>query len=73
MKFLVQQIFSSLKKLCVVLGNTTLTRLGISGNKTYQSEQSMQEIPQAISSCFEEENLRKVHGSDLIHSFNSII
>ena len=55
--------FSSLKELCVLLGNTTLPRLAVSKNMTYQSEQSMQEILQAISSCLEEEALRKVCAS----------
>ena len=50
--------FASLRSLCVLLGNSTLPRLKESKNMTYESEQSMQEMLQAISSVLEEETLK---------------
>ena len=41
--------FTLLRSLCTLLGNSTLQRLKQSKNMTYESEQSMQEMIQAIS------------------------
>ena len=41
--------FTMLRSLCTLLGNSTLQRLKQSKNMTYESEQSMQEMIQAIS------------------------
>ena len=55
--------FSGLKELCVLLGNESLPALKKSGNTSYESEQTMQEIVEVIGLTLEEEILLEVRDS----------
>ena len=55
--------FTLLHSLCTLLSNSTLQRLKQSNNMTYESEQSMQEMIQAISLVLGKKTLKQVCAS----------